>query len=207
MREITPELARKRTSLPSLPDDARVHRSVQALRAALLGLLEDRSLDQIAIRDITEAAGLSYPTFFRRFASKDELLADIAADEVRNLMARSYEAMGEEFGTHSAELVCRYVHEHRKLWKSLLTGGAAPAMRAEFMRISKEFADSRPRVNPWMPVELGVPFVASGIFELLAWWMRQPEDYPVENVIRLFDALIVQPSARPRKVTLPVAYE
>jgi AcrR family transcriptional regulator len=173
------------------------------LRAAFLSLLAHKPLDQILIREITDRAGLSYPTFFRRFASKQELLEDIAADEVRSLLALSHVALTEGGGAGSGELPCRYVHEHRKLWKALLTGGAAAAMRDEFMRVASDFATTRPRVNPWLPMELAVPFVVSGIFEIFAWWMRQPEDYPVENVIKLFDALVVEPSGRPRDIALP----
>lgn len=198
-------MARKRTTTPSKPNDARVQRSVDALRSAILELLESKPLDQILIREITDTAGLSYPTFFRRFASKDELVEDIAAEEVRKLLTVGYTAALEK-GLYpgSGEPLCLYVHQHRKLWRRLLTGGAAPAMRGEFMRVAAERAASHPRVNPWFPTELAVPFVAGGVFEILAWWMRQPDDYPVENVIKLFDALIVEPSARPRNITLPV---
>jgi AcrR family transcriptional regulator len=196
-------LARKRTTIPSHPNDARVLRSVEALRSAFLELLERKPLDQILIREITDTAGLSYPTFFRRFASKEELLEDIATGEVRNLLALGHAALEQGPYPGSAGPLCRYVHEHRRLWKTLLTGGAAAAMRQEFMRVAREFASTRPRINPWVPFDLAVPFVTSGIFELLAWWMRQPDDYPVENVIQLVDALIVDPSARPRSIVLP----
>ena len=80
----------------------------------------------------------------------------------------------------------------------LLNGGAAHIMREEFRRIAEEMAYSRPRANPWLPVELAAPFVTSGIFEILAWWLRQPEDYPLDDIVALFDALIVDVTARPR---------
>jgi AcrR family transcriptional regulator len=195
-------VARPRTSIPIIPDDPRVQRSIEALRSALLDLLERKPFDQVSIRDITDAAGVSYPTFFRRFASKEQLLEDIAAGEVRRLLGLSQKAFDNPRILESSELLCTYVQEHRKLWKILLTGGAAPAMRQEFQRVSMEIAHARPRSNPWLPIELAAPFVTSGIFEILAWWMRQPEDYPVSNVTKLFDALIVDTVARPRKIAL-----
>lgn len=198
----TRHLARARTTSPRLPDDARAQRSREALRGALLLLLESRPFDQIAIKDITEAAGLSYPTFFRRFASKDDLLADIATAEVRRLLALSREALTQRRDAEPMAAMCAYVQAHRQLWRTLLTGGAAGAMRAEFMRISREIAETGPRINPWLPVDLGVPFVTGGIFEILAWWLRQADDYPVENVVKLFNALIVDMTARPRKIAL-----
>lgn len=171
------------------------------MRSALLALLERKSFDQISIKEITDTAGLSYPTFFRRFASKEDLLEHIASDEVRTVLYLGQSAITERHGEQSARLMCEYVHGHRQLWSALLTG-AASVMRAEFMRVAREIADSRPRINPWIPVELAPAFITGGIFEILVWWLRQPEDYPIENVVTLFDALIVDTTARPRNITL-----
>jgi AcrR family transcriptional regulator len=182
--------------------DARTQRSVDALRRALLTLVEVKSFEQISIKDLTEAAGLSYPTFFRRFASKEDLFRHVAADEIRQLLA-----LGSQVGEPSSyekagSAMFDYVQQHRKLWTALLTGGAASVMRNEFMRVALEIAASRPRANPWLPLDLAVPFVASGTFEILGWWMKQPKDYPVSNVARLFDALISDTFSKSRDIEL-----
>jgi hypothetical protein len=44
--------------------------------------------------------------------------------------------------------------------------------------------------------------VTSGLFEILAWWLRLPEDYPLENVVKIIDVLIIQPTARPQDIKL-----
>lgn len=196
------QVARKRTTLPTKPDDARVERSIDALRSALLELIERKPFDQISIRNITDTAGLSYPTFFRRFSRKEELLEDIAAAEVRRLLSLSETAIDKRNAQESGETLCRYVQEHRQLWTVLLTGGASHVMREEFMRTAREIAYARPRNNPWLPIDLAVPFVTSGIFEIISWWMRQPQDYPLANVVKLFDALIIDTAHRRRNITL-----
>ena len=194
-------MANKRTTKPTRPNDARAHRSVEALRNAFLELIEKKPLEDIAIREITETAGVSYPTFFRRFASKEALLEDIAASEVRHLLSLGNGTLSNTPSKSSSEVLCKYVHEHRTLWTSLLTGGAASAMRQEFIRIAGEISQSSGRVNPWLPIDLAVPFSTSCIFEILTWWMRQPEDYPINNVAKLMDVLVVDPLARPRDIT------
>jgi AcrR family transcriptional regulator len=192
-------LARQRTTRPRKPEDARAHRSIEALKSALLRLIEQKPFEQIAIKDITEEAGLSYPTFFRRFASKEDLFETIARDEVQTLLKLSETALTtpEE---QSGNPMCEYIAPRRKLWTALLNEGASSAMRREFMRVANDIAESRPRANPWIPLDLSVPFVTSGIFEILAWWMRQPDDYPVDHVVKMFNALIVDVAARPRQV-------
>jgi AcrR family transcriptional regulator len=172
------------------------------MRAAFLALLGTKSLEDISIKEICDAAGLSYPTFYRRFSGKEELLARIATQEVRSLLSIGFAAMEMNGGDVGANGMCAYVEQHRVLWRTLLTGGAADAMRHEFMRLAREFAESHPRVNPWLPVDLAVPFVSSGIFEILAWWMREPNDYPTANVATLIEVLVIDATARPHRVAL-----
>jgi AcrR family transcriptional regulator len=177
-------------------------RSRDALRAALLSLVEQRPLEQISIRDITAQAGLSYQVFFRRYASKEELLEDIATDEVRRLLSLSRPMFEAKQHDESLRALCDYVNEHRSLWTRLLTGGAAPAMRREFKRIAAEIGRGRERTNPWLPTDLAETFVVSGLFEILSWWLRQPADYPVENVVKIIDVLIVRATAEPVDIQL-----
>jgi len=190
-------LARKRTTVPTKPDDARAQRSVQALRVAFLELIEFKPLDQILLREITDAAGLSYPTFFRRFSSKEDLLIDIARGEVRELMGLGRKAI-ENRQYDGGKGMFDHVQSRRKLWTSLLTGGATAAMREEFIRASREMAGDHGRVKPDIPLDLASGFFASGVFEIFSWWLRQPEDYPVADAIRLFEALILPSLGRPR---------
>jgi AcrR family transcriptional regulator len=169
------------------------------MQEAFLRLIESKPFDEISIKEITDGAGLSYPTFFRRYANKGELLDEIATVEVRALLSIGHPALDRK-GQVDAAALCTYVHAHRGLWAVLLNGGAAHVMREEFKRIAEEQSRQRPRANPWLPTELAVPFVTSGIFEILAWWLRQPDDYPLEDVVILFNALIVDVTAKPRNV-------
>src|ERR1700743_1796630 len=70
--------------------DARMLRTRKALRSALLALLERKQLDQISVRDIVAEARIGYATFFRHHASKEDLLNEIAADQVGRLMALAF---------------------------------------------------------------------------------------------------------------------
>jgi AcrR family transcriptional regulator len=194
-----------RTGAPRMtrPDDARALRSRDALKGALLRLIERCSFEQISIRDITAEAGVSYPVFFRRYATKEELLGDIAAQQVQTLLGLTSSIVKPRSAEPSSRIICEFVQSHRKLWTTLLTTGATSIMRSEFIRIAKELAHSRGRVNPWLPVDLASAFVVSGIFEILSWWLQQPENYPIDNIVTFIDVLVVRSTARPVKVRLP----
>ena len=106
--------------------DARAVRTRKALRQALLRLLDLKPLEQITIRDISEVARVGYTTFFRHHPTKDSLLNDVAADEMGRLVGLALSVADTTSDTRSASIaLCTYVDEHRKLWSTLLTGGAA----------------------------------------------------------------------------------
>jgi AcrR family transcriptional regulator len=186
--------------MPTRPDDARAHRSVDALRRAFVDLLETRPLEQISNKDITEGAGLSYPTFFRRFSGKEELLEDIARAEIRKLLSIG-DGVPRRNAVATIRDMCIYIRAHRRLWKTLLTSDASSAMRKEFSVLADRIGEAR-QVHSWIPTDLAKAFVVSGIFEIFAWWVNQPDDYPVENVVTLFDALILDVVRSHRDISL-----
>jgi AcrR family transcriptional regulator len=111
--------------------DPRAARSREALRRAFLGLLESKPLDQITIQDITSAADLGYVTFFRHHATKESLLNEIAADQIRFLVSLTLAVLDRSNVRAASLALCSYVDQHRALWTTLLTGGAAAVIREE----------------------------------------------------------------------------
>jgi len=49
--------------------------------------------------------------------------------------------------------LCTYVDYRRKLWSTLLIGGAAAVLREEFLRIAAEVAATRADPDNWFPPE------------------------------------------------------
>lgn len=174
-------------------------RTRQALRRALLALLDRKQLDQITIRDIVAEAGIGYATFFRHHASKEELLDEIAAEQVGNLMALTLPLLDPTDTRVSCLALCKYVNKHRALWSALLTGGAAGALRAEFIRLATASA-AAVRTSDWLPVELGAVYGVTAAIEILAWWLRRPAgEYPPEQVAEFLDRLVVAPATASKR--------
>lgn len=177
----------------STANDARVHQSRAAIRKAFLRLLDKKPLDQITIREITTAADIGYTTFFRHYPGKEELLNEIAAAEIRHLIELALPTLGQLDSREATLTMCRYVSEHRALWSTLLTGGAAAVLREEFIRLSLQVAASWDNINDSVPAELGVILVTSGTIELLAWWLKQKNPIPVEQLAAILDKTIISP--------------
>lgn len=174
--------------------DARSVRTREALRQAFLELLERKPLDQITIREIAAAADVGYTTFFRHYSAKEEILDEIAADQIHRLVGMTVPIMDKMDTRASCLAMCSYVDEHRALWTTLLTGGAASAVREELIRVSQKVAAERGPSTDWLPADVGVILAATVIIELLTWWLRQPDPLPTERVAEIMDRVMIGPA-------------
>jgi len=185
-----------RTHRPHLStaQDPRAVHTRQVLRRALLDLLEQKPLEQITIRDITAAAGIGYVTFFRHHPTREALLHDIAAEQVHRLIELTLPAL-EASDTRTASVaMCTYVAGHRKLWSTLLTGGAAAVLREELLKVAAEVTATRSNPKNWFPPELAVAFTVSCTIELLTWWLRQTRPVAIGRVAEIHARIIVTPT-------------
>jgi AcrR family transcriptional regulator len=180
--------------------DARMVRTRAAMRQALLALLERKQLDHITVRDIAAEAKIGYATFFRHHESKWDLLRDVAEEEIGRLMALGLPLLMADDTRGSAVALCKYVSEHRAIWSALLTGGAAGAMREEFIRQAMQLGASQVQKSDWLPVELGAIYGVSATVEILAWWLRQPDHFSVERIAEIVDRLVMTPSVGRNKI-------
>jgi AcrR family transcriptional regulator len=183
-------------------NDARSARSQQALRRSLLDLMTELPFDQVSLRAIIARAEVSAPTFYRHYPTKEALLADIASDEIRTILARP--VPGDPPSLAAGERIVAIIDGRRPLWRTLLGPGALPIMREAFIRYGEEMARRGPRFHPRYPSEVMAAVVASGLFEIIAWWLRQPDDYPVGDVADLLALLVIDPATRPPRPPTPV---
>jgi AcrR family transcriptional regulator len=173
--------------------DARAVRTRKALRSALLRLLDLKPLDQITIRDICKTSGVGYTTFFRHHPTKESVLDEVAAEQIGRLVGLAL-PVRDVGGMRAASVALfTYVDEHRKLWSTLLTGGAEGAMRAELLRISRQIAAARAQPDTWPPTDITTLLGVSSTIELLSWWLRLRQPLAIEKVAELHERFILAP--------------
>jgi AcrR family transcriptional regulator len=173
---------------PKTPlSDARARRSREALRGALLILLGERPFEQISIRDLCAASGVGYTTYFRHYSTREALLDDLAADEIRRLVGMALPVLDAVDSRAASTATCAYVDERRTLWSTLLTGGAAGFVREEFLRLAREVAKTHGAPAAWLPEELAIRLSIGALLEVLAWWLRQAEPVPIDQVAEILD--------------------
>jgi AcrR family transcriptional regulator len=178
----------------SAATDARIIRSRDALRRALLKLLGSKSFEEITVREIVAEAGIGYTTFFRHHTTKEELLNHVAADEIDRLVALTVPILLAADTRAACTLLCGYVDQNRGLWSALLAGGAAGALRAEFIEEARRVTKSWPQIQAWVPAEIGTRITVSSTLELLTWWLSQKKPLPVAQVAEILDRLVIAPT-------------
>jgi AcrR family transcriptional regulator len=175
------------------PSDARQVRSRNALTGALLELLEEKSFDQLTIREISARAGTGYATFFRHYPTKEALLSDVASEEIADLLDRTLPILHDSNSYETTRALCSHVAEHRNLWAALLTGGAAGIVREEFIRQARDLPRAFSDMKSWLPADLAVVYGTGGTIDLLAWWLSQGEDFAPEQIAAILNRLIIAP--------------
>lgn len=175
------------------PPQKRATRTRTALCQALLSLLEEKAFESITIREITARAAIGYATFFRRYTDKEELLHDLAAQEISNLLAMTLPTLYAEDSLASNKALCRYVKDHRALWTALLTGGAAATLKEEYLIQALKLAEERSDPEAWLPDDLAVIFTITASVEILTWWLKQESHIPIDKVALYLNRLAIAP--------------
>jgi AcrR family transcriptional regulator len=174
--------------------DARVVRTRQALRQAMIALAEERPLEGITVRAIAARAGVGYATFFRHYADKEALLSDVAERLTQEFLGRVRPLMEHKDRRGAARSLVDFVLEHRSLYRALIAGGSGETVRAEMLRVClATVAEARPP-RPRGPLDELVLFhLVSAILNLLAWWLRNPHAADAETMAEIIERLVLTP--------------
>src|SRR4051812_40514336 len=138
-------------------------RTRRALLDGALDLLADRTLDNLGIREVTRAAGVSPAAFYRHFERIDDLglvLVDEAFATLRTLMrdARDDVTEADDMIKRSVAALVRHVHDHRDHYRFIAREQSSPvtsvrlAIRREIRLFATELATDLARlpvVNTW----------------------------------------------------------
>ena len=165
----------------------------------MLKLLEAKALEQITVRDIAAEADIGYTTFFRHHPTKEALLDDLAAEEIRRLVDLTVPVMDAKSAGAACRALFAYVEEHRALWSTLLTGGAAGTLREALLRIALGIAHTRSQPGAWPPTEIATRLLVGGTIEVLAWWLSRPTRRRSTRQAKILTRIVVAPVLESRE--------
>ena len=190
---------------PDLRPDARIVRTREALREAMVALAAESTMEAITVRAIAARAGVGYATFFRHYADKDALLADVAEVLTGDFFRQIAPLMRQKDRLGAARSLCAYVDQRRPIYKALIAGGSGDMVRAEMLRqCLAAVAKARPAKPEGAPPEgplddLLVFHLVSAILNLLAWWLGHEGEVDAETMAEIIDRMVLTPVSTARQ--------
>ena len=174
--------------------DARIVRTREALRQAMIDLAAESSFETITIRAIAARAGVGYATFFRHYADKDALLADVADLFTRTFLAQVRPLLREKDRRGAARSLCAFVEANRPVHLALIAGGAGETVRAGMLRQTLETLSRARTANAGGPLDDLLLFhLVSAILNLLAWWLRNPGRADADTMSEIIERAVLTP--------------
>lgn len=175
--------------------DFRIRRTRERLGAALIALLQDKSMDEVTIRGVLVRADVGRSTFYVHYRDKDDLLLSQLEDGLEmwsNILSTNREksrrvaAVTEYFG---------HVGSARKLYRSLVAAGRIQIYfdlaHGYFARgISRRLKE----MGIAMPAKPGLDphshALAGNLVALLRWWLDHGAPEPPEDMDQLFHRML-----------------
>lgn len=178
----------------SIAVDARVVRTREALQQAMVDLASEAPLDAITVRAIATRAGVGYATFFRHYADKEALLADVADTLTVSFLAQVRPLLLQKDRRGAARSLCAFVEAHLPIHQALIAGGAGETVRAGMLRQTLETLGRSRASAPGGPLdELLLFHLTSSILNLLAWWLRNRDRVDAETMAEIIERAVLTP--------------
>jgi AcrR family transcriptional regulator len=176
--------------------DTRILRSKAKIRDAFLNLLRKQELKDVTVQDVSDLSGVGYSTFYRHYATKEDLIAEIAELEVTELFDISYPALRAGPSIAVCRFFAQQIEKRRNLWTALTSAMAAPILRKKL--IAGMLRNYEPDVTQigsgFLPHDLTASMCGTIMVELLTWWLRQKEVTSTDYLAEAIDRMIVKPA-------------
>lgn len=171
--------------------DRRVRKTRNAIRAALTHLLTTTGAQLLTVKHIASEADIGYTTFFRHFPSKEAAIADLANSAAAALVSQSLPLIRSDGSRSSCLALCHHIHRNRQVWKALLAGGAATAVREAMLMQTLERSREWPDESAWLPRKVGTALATGLVIETLTWWLSTAATLTPAQVAEIMDRLFI----------------
>lgn len=192
------------SDLPAHPQtDLRIRRTRRLLTQALIELTAELPFEAVTVRTLTERAEVGYTTFFRHYASIEDLLRAAVDDLLAELIALLPPLTGNA-PQHAAALIFQHVREHPGLYRLLLSTTHSLDVRAQIVEIgARELLQTyEARQEARVPLDIAATHLIQSFLNLIDWWLRHDMLPAPERMGDIYCELILRPventALRPR---------
>jgi len=162
-------------------------RTRDALRIALITLLEERGWDDINIQDLCELANVGRSTFYLHFQNKEELLVG-GFDDLRVwLRAQSISVKTTADAMPFVRGLIEHAYEQRNLFRCIIGRRSGHVVQKRFREMVCKLVEEEvlPPHAGWKQ-KAGARYIAGALVELLAWWVDSGKGHDADEIEALF---------------------
>ena len=183
--------------------DPRIERTREALRGALMALIEEKGFDAISVQDITERARLNRATFYLHYRDKQDLLIRTGEVVFDQLVA---EAGPIDLGNLAFEkppkqvvILFQHLAKHRDFYRVVLGKWGVPAFVARMREYLVIFTQQHiaslhtlyPTAVPILDDMFISEYVTGAMLGIIIWWLNNDLPHSPDYVADRFGWLSV----------------
>lgn len=174
--------------MSELKESRRVKMTKILLKESLIGLMKEKSIHTISIKDICDGADINRSTFYRHYDTQYELYDDIVQDLVFDI-GEIYEQVKND-GYKATIFLTRlleYIESKREIFLIVLSDKGNIGVGEAYTKIISNFIDTES--YPELAVYV-VNFIAAGMTSFLWTWLNQENRRPAAEVAMLMSSLM-----------------
>ena len=164
--------------------DPRIERTQEALRAALLALIEEKGFDVISVLDITHRARLNRATFYLHYKDKQDLLVRASEADFDRLITEAgpidRENLDYKKPPRQVVLLFEHIAKRRNFYRSVLGRPGEPALATRMRDYINEFTRQRiaclrdiyPAAVPILDDAFISEYVTGALLGIMTWWLE-----------------------------------
>ncbi len=176
--------------------DRRVKRTQRLLAEALIALTLEKGYEEVTIREITEQADIGYATYFRHYADKDALLAEVLEVVLDDLIKLLQQPQPNADPAIAGTILFQYVQQHGQVCQVLLRSRRSLGLleRIIGLGVGNILSHNAALEGSPVPIAVAAHHLVSAAIALIQWWLDNAMPYPPERMSVIYHELIVRPT-------------
>ncbi|TAH79409.1 TetR/AcrR family transcriptional regulator [Bacillus subtilis] len=173
--------------------DRRVAKTREALKKAVIELMNEKNFDEITIQDIAEQANLNRGTIYLHYQDKYDLLDKLIESHMKELSEMDEWACQMEWKsglTHFFE----YFEKNYLFFSTMLASKGAHSFRTRLLKYVKEGLvvqiDRESGRNEDIKEDVLLQYTATAYVGVIEWWIKNSMPYPPHVVAEQVAALL-----------------
>jgi AcrR family transcriptional regulator len=161
--------------------DRRIAKSQEAIKNALIELMNEKHFDQITLQEISDRANVNRRTIYLHYTDKFDLLDKLIEEHI-NKLEELFEELSEVDFITSGQAIFEYFQKNYLFFSTMLVGGGSHNFRAQYIEFSVELLKGEVNTaegkNKGLSDEIIVRFVSAAYVEVVEWWLKNEMPYP-----------------------------